>query len=251
MSVESPALVVASVPVKRGSHARAARRQALGSDQRDRRSPLVAPPAGKGARRRRAVGEELLLRRAQLGDRNAERSLIERHEPLARQICRGFFLANGDSADLLQAARIGLWQAIHCWDPERGTRFRHFAVLVMRREVMMLVSASRARNQGLLNSACSLQAECARNGDTPGLSLAEVLAAPARDACDPAEVTLWRERLELILAALPELSEHERGSLSMTLNGLGQPQIGAELGTGAKSINNALQRARRKLRAAS
>ena len=114
----------------------------------------------------------------------------------------------------------------------------------------MLVSASRALNQGLLNGACSLQADCTRADGTHSLTLAEVLAAPARDASDPAEVTVWRERIELILAALPALSEHERGSLSMTLNGLAQPQIGAELGTGAKSVNNALQRARRKLRAA-
>jgi RNA polymerase sigma factor (sigma-70 family) len=130
----------------------------------------------------------------------------------------------------------------------RGTQFRHFAMLVMRREVMMLVSASRAHNQGLLNSASSLY-ECASDGTPGGLMLAEVLAAPARDASDPAEMTLWREQLALILSALPTLSKHERGSLSMTLNGLGQPEIGAELGTDAKSVNNALQRARRKLRA--
>jgi RNA polymerase sporulation-specific sigma factor len=209
------------------------------------------PSDGTTARTARSpVGEALLLRRARLGDRRAENALLERHEPLVRRVCRGFFLPNGETGDLLQAARVGLWQSIHCWDPDRGTQFRHFAMLVMRREVMMLVSSSRARNQGLLNSACSLHAEYAPGADGANRTLAEMLAAPARDANDPAEITLWRERLALILAGLPALSEHERGSLAMTLNGLGQPEIGAELGTGAKSVNNALQRARKKLRAA-
>lgn len=197
--------------------------------------------------RRAPVSERELIRRARLGDRDAEQGVIERNEHLVRRVCRGFFLPNGEQSDLLQAARVGLWQSIRCWDPERGTSFSHFAMLVMRREVMMLVSSSRAHNQGLLNSAHSLQADCGEDGS--GLTLAEVLAAPARDAHDPVECAIWRERLALILANLPALSEHERGSLSMTLNGLGQPAIGAELGTSAKSINNALQRARRKLKA--
>ena len=193
-----------------------------------------------------SVTEELLLRRAQCGDHHAERLLIELHEPLARQICKGFFLDNGDRADLMQAARIGLWQAIHGWDRLRGSRFRPFAALVMRREVMMLVTASRARNQVLLNGACSLDGDASPRNGSDGLSLSEMLAAPVRDASDPAEVTLARERLQLILAALPALSEHERGSLSMTLNGLSQTEIGTAFGAGAKSVNNALQRARRK-----
>jgi RNA polymerase sporulation-specific sigma factor len=197
-----------------------------------------------------SVTEELLLRRAQCGDHHAERLLIELHEPLARQICKGFFLDNGDRADLMQAARIGLWQAIHGWDRLRGSRFRPFAALVMRREVMMLVTASRARNQVLLNGACSLDGDASPRNGSDGLSLSEMLAAPVRDASDPAEVTLARERLQLILAALPALSEHERGSLSMTLNGLSQTEIGTAVGAGAKSVNNALQRARRKLSAA-
>jgi RNA polymerase sporulation-specific sigma factor len=200
------------------------------------------------ARRTEPLNEQLLLRRAQRGDHHAERLLIELHEPLARHVCRGFFVANGENGDLLQAARIGLWQAIHRWDPLRGSGFRPFAAVVMRREVTMLVTASRSRNQTLLNGACPLHGDGGREGS--GLSLAEVLAAPARDAPDPAEQALARERLHVILRALPSLSEHERGSLSMTMNGVSQNRIGAALDRNAKSVNNALQRARRKLSAA-
>jgi RNA polymerase sigma-H factor len=198
----------------------------------------------------RKVSERFLLARAQRGDRQAEHWLIQRYEPLTRQIASAFFLVNGEAADLAQAARVGLFDAIHCWDPARGVNFRHFARMVMRREIMMLVSASRTRNQNFLNAAYSLDQECAvREGaDERGLSLAEVLAAPVRDANDPVEVTLGRERLTLILSGLPALSEHERGSLAMALNGLHQQEIAAELSFSAKSINNALQRARRKLR---
>jgi RNA polymerase sporulation-specific sigma factor len=196
------------------------------------------------------VSEHFLIARAQRGDRQAEHWLIQRYEPLTRQVASAFFLINGEAADLAQAARTGLFDAIHCWDPARGIQFRHFARMVMRREIMMLVSASRTRNQNFLNTARSLDQECAfREGpNEDGLSLAEVLAAPVRDANDPLEVTLGRERLTLILSGLPALSEHERGSLAMALNGFGQQEIAAELSFSAKSVNNALQRARRKLR---
>jgi RNA polymerase sporulation-specific sigma factor len=193
----------------------------------------------------------VLLRRARRGDRYAEQLLIELHEPLARQICQGFYLPNGDSSDLLQAARIGIWRAIRGWDPLGGSGFRSFAALVMRREVMMLVTAARRQNQRPLNSACSLYVRCACDGEASGPPLADTLVAPIRDAKDPEHESLVRERLELLLGGLSELSSRERGSLSMALNGYEHAQIGAALGGGAKGANNALQRARRKLRASS
>jgi RNA polymerase sporulation-specific sigma factor len=197
----------------------------------------------------RTFSEHLLLLRAQAGDYHAERLLITSHEPLARQICRGFFVANGDGGDLLQAARIGLWQAIHRWDPGRRVRFRTFAKVVMRREVMLLVTVSRTLNQGVLNGAFSIDAPAGAEGHSTGLSLGEALDVPAGEA-SPLEAVLLRERLALILAMLPVLSPHERRSLTMTLNGFSQIESGAMTGTGAKSVNNALQRARRKLTAA-
>ena len=197
-----------------------------------------------------AVSESLLLSRAKAGDCHAERQLIERYEPLARQIAAAFFLANGETSDLIQAARVGLWHAIEGWDPARGRSFRAFASVIMRREVMLLVTASRTRGQTFVNGAHSLHGGAGPEHDGRELSLAETLAAPARDANDPAEQALVRERLCLILDALPTLSEHERGSLRLTMSGLSHIESGALLGAGARSINNALQRARRKLSAA-
>jgi RNA polymerase sigma factor (sigma-70 family) len=129
----------------------------------------------------------------------------------------------------------------------RGSSFRAFAVLLMRREVMMLVTASRAHNQEVLNRACSIDGPDGHERGRDGLALTELLPAPRRDAADPEAVVLARERLESILAALPTLSDHERGSLRMTLNGMSQTAVGQCVGVGPKSVNNALQRARRKL----
>ena len=249
MTVDGDATKAASLAKhSRGSVPSAASRRVVDRQQVSPRQ-TSSRPGRRCLQCPRDVSEELLLRRAQGGDCRAEQLLIELHEPLARQICRGFFLANGDRADLLQAARVGLWQSIHLWDPIRGRQFRPFAATVVRREVMMLITASRARNQAPLNSACSLYADGSESGGN-GRSLAEFLAAPTRDSRDPAELTLTRERLEMILTALPTLSEQERASLGMSLNGLSQTEIGVALGKGAKSVNNALQRARRKLSAA-
>jgi RNA polymerase sporulation-specific sigma factor len=191
--------------------------------------------------------ERVLLRLAQRGDRHAEELLIESYEQLATQVCRGFFLAGGESADLLQAARIGLWRAIHVWDPDRGTGFRPFALVLMRREVMNLVTASRTYSQLLLSKACSLEAPMGIDERRPALSLAEVLPAPLCAANDPYELARARERLGAIVAALAALSPQERQALRLTLNGLSHAQAGSRIGGDAKRINNALQRARRKL----
>lgn len=211
--------------------------------------PLVeAGRADPVARRgERNCNEQLLLRRAQGGDHHAERLLIELHEPLVGEVCRGFYLANGELGDLHQAARIGVWRAIHRWDPARGASFRTFATVLMRREVMMLVTASRARNQTVLNTACSFDDHWVQTGRSQGLPIGELLAAPKRDAWNPEELAIVRECLQGIIEALAELSEHERSSLRMTLNGLTHAQAAATVGRCAKSVNNALQRVRRKL----
>jgi RNA polymerase sporulation-specific sigma factor len=195
----------------------------------------------------RNCSEQLLLGLAQSGDHHAERLLIELHEPLVSEVCRGFFLANGDLGDLHQAARIGVWRAIHGWDPARGVSFRSFVTLLMRREVMMLVSASRTRNQAVLNTACSFDDHWGPKRRSNGFPLVELLAAPKRDAWNPEELAVVREHLQAIIRALSELSEHERGSLSMTLNGMTHAEAAAKVGSRAKSVNNALQRVRRKL----
>jgi RNA polymerase sigma-H factor len=202
---------------------------------------------GSRGSRGRMPSERVLLRLAQGGDRHAEELLIESYEQLAPQVCRGFFLAGGGSADLLQAARIGLWRAIHAWDPDRGRGFRPFALVVMRREVMGLVTASRAYRQMLLSKACSLDAPTGIDEHRPALSLAEVLPAPPREANDPYELARVRERLGAIVVALAALSPQEREALRLTLNGLSHAQAGSRMGGDAKKINNALQRARRKL----
>lgn len=215
-----------------------------------RRRPL-GPAEGRRRGSRRSRGrmssERLLLQLAQRGDRHAEELLIESHEQLALQVCRGFFLADGESADLLQAARIGMWRAIHVWDPDHGKGFRPFALVLMRREVMNLVTASRTYSQMLLSKACSLEAPTSIDERGPALSLAEVLPAPPRAANDPYELARARERLAAIVAALATLSPQEREALRLTLNGLSHTQAGSRIGGDAKRINNALQRARRKL----
>ena len=219
----------------------------------DRQCPFgAAAGRRRGSRhsRGRMPGERVLLWSAQRGDRHAEELLIESYEQLASQVCRGFFLAGGESADLLQAARIGLWNAIHAWDPDRGTGFRPFALLVMRREVMSLVTASRAYSQMLLNKACSLQAPPTSIDERrPALPLAEVVPAPPRAANDPYELAHARERLGAMVSALATLSPQEHDALRLTLNGLSHAQAGSQIGGDAKGINNALQRARRKLSA--
>src|SRR5580704_4740046 len=96
----------------RSEPARALRRGApfgSGSERREStpdQSPSAGWTPGRKPRRPGPPNELLLLRQAQHGDQYAERLLIDLHEPLARRVSRGFFLANGDEGDLLQGARV-------------------------------------------------------------------------------------------------------------------------------------------------
>jgi RNA polymerase sporulation-specific sigma factor len=199
---------------------------------------------GQGAQ----VSERFLLARAQRGDRLAESLLIERYEWLVGWLSSRFFLPTGEASDIEQVARIGLCDAIHCWDPAQGVQFRRFAVMVIRRDILMLISTSRTHGHRSVNTALSFEDASPQRRDGPRRPLAEVLAAPARDAHEPVEVMLGRERLRTIVSGLSALSKYERGSLAMTFNGHNQQEISCKFASTPKSINNALQRARRKLR---
>lgn len=121
--------------------------------------------------------------------------------------------------------------------------------MVIRRDIIVLVSASRARSQMSVNTAVSFEDASPERRDGPRRPLAEVLAAPVRDAHEPVQVMLGRERLRVIMGGLSSLSKRERGALAMALNGHSQREISCELASTPKSVNNALQRARHKLRA--
>ena len=163
------------------------------------------------------------------GDRVAEEVLVMRYHRLVRICSRPFFLAGGDSEDLMQEAMFGLLKAIREFDPERDVTFQTFAGVCIRNRVRSAVtSASRDKHAPLNNSL--------------------PMDAAGGMGYDPEESIIDREehadRLRRLKACLSGL---ERRILALYLSGLSYEEIGRQVGRSTKSVDNAVQRIRRKV----
>jgi RNA polymerase sporulation-specific sigma factor len=189
------------------------------------------------------IWEQRLIAAAKRGDRLAEARLLELYEPMVRRIAGSLYLPGGEREDLAQEARLGILAAIRAWDPGRSVPFRCFAWLCALREANTAVSAARAAKHQPLNHARSLH----RPLGEEGAPLEETLVATGRPDDDPVAKTLGRETLQGILDRTRALSELEHSALAMSANDRTHRDSARELGVGQRAVNNALQRARRKL----
>lgn len=191
--------------------------------------------------------DEQLAARAHNGDPLAWQALLARYDRLTRHLARGYYTPVGDRADLHQEALIGFTKAVRDYHHTGTPAFRGFLVLCIRRQLQTaLTAANRAKHQPLTHAH-----RTARNddGDTvEALDLCEAAGA------DPADRLIERERLDTVRAALASLSALERAALDSVLQGRSyadtERMLGYPVGGKAKVVDNALARARAKLRAA-
>ena len=189
-----------------------------------------------------ASWERRLIGRAKRGDRVAQAELLELYEPLVRGVARSLYLPGGEWDDLAQCARLGVIDAARSWDPSRRVPFRAFAWLCAVREARMAVNSARAGKHEGLTRARPLD-----GAGRDGLPLAETVEATGRPDEDPEAKALAREWLSEILERARTLTPLERSCLTLSANGCGYREIAARLGVRPRAVNNALQRARRKL----
>jgi RNA polymerase sporulation-specific sigma factor len=190
-----------------------------------------------------AIWERRLIRDAKRGDRAAEARLIGLYEPMARYIAMTHFMPGGERDDLAQHARLGILGAIHAWDPRRRVPFRSFAWLCAARETRMAVNAACAGKHQPLNGARSLHPVAGENGH----ALEDTLEATGCPDADPVAKTLGRDQLREILMRAGTLTDLERRALVLSANDHSHREAAGALEVGERAVNNALQRARRKL----
>jgi RNA polymerase sporulation-specific sigma factor len=198
--------------------------------------------------------ERRLVRDAAAGDHDAQHQLLALYEPMVRRIVRGLFLPGGEREDLAQEARLGILDAARVWDPTRRVPFRCFARLCAEREARMAVNAARAHKHQVLTTAYSLERRVGGddqsdedNRGEPWLRRADVVQSTGRPDEDPVAKAIAREELRAILARARMLSRLERRALAMSANDRSHEEIAGVLGVRPRGVNNALQRARRKL----
>ena len=186
--------------------------------------------------------DEVLCAKAAQGDRAAEETLVHRHTRLVRVCARPFFLAGGDSEDLIQEGMIGLITAIREYDPSRGARFRTFAATCVRRRLISVVRAAAGGKHIPLNESVSLD---------PSLVLAHQDLqgfGTAYPQGNPEDAVIHAEDLSALEEAIRTgLTQLESRVLTLYLEGLSYREIAEEVHRSTKAVDNAVQRIRRKV----
>ena len=181
--------------------------------------------------------EELCLQSAH-GNAMAESELVHRYGRLVRACARPLFLAGGDSEDLIQEGMLGLLTAIRGFDPNRDAAFRTYAEICVRSRLLTAVRAAQGGKHAPLNHSVSFEPPLF---DGPNAHL-------FYSAESPEDVIIGREELKERLASLKgQLSELEADILPPYLNGLSCGEIAQRVGRSQKSVDNAIQRIRRKM----
>ena len=189
------------------------------------------------------ASDEEVVNSVRLGNERAIEILLLRYRHYARAKARTYFLTGADKEDIVQEGMIGLYKAIRDFEPHRSNAFRAFAELCITRQIITAIKNATRQKHIPLNSYVSL-AKAA--GDEGNRTLGESL--PEERLSDPAELVVSAEALADLRSSLNEiLSELETEVLSMYMDGKSYQEIADGLGRHVKSIDNALQRIKRKL----
>lgn len=182
-----------------------------------------------------------LQRMAASGERRAEEALVERYMQLVRACSRPFFLAGGESEDLIQEGMFGLLSAVRQYDPENGASFRTFAEHCIKKRILSAIRSASRLKHFPLNDGLSFE-QLSEDASLP------FAAIPAYAQPSPEELVLAREsKEELYNAFRNHLSKLEIRVLDLFLDGLSYQDIAQRLGKDAKAVDNAVQRIRRKM----
>ena len=182
--------------------------------------------------------DEQLCVRAARGDGDAEAALVTRYYALVRVCARPLFLAGGDGEDLIQEGMFGLIRAIREYRRDRSTSFRTFAEVCIRNQIYSALRAAARDKHAPLNQSVSL--------DHPFFDSESYLSGASDPALvDPEQLVADRDYVESVLKST-KLSAFEAKILSYYLDGLSCQEIAKLVGKPPKSVDNAVQRVRRK-----
>lgn len=190
----------------------------------------------------RELDDNELVTRVRSGDERCVEILLDRYRNFARSKARSYFLAGSDKEDVVQEGMIGLFKAIRDYQAERRVRFRAFAEICITRQIISAVKSASRRKHLPLNRYIPLYRPV---GDEDAF-LVDVLAD---GRCEEPEDVVLNRRLADYLErdGADELSELEIQVIRRRLEGKSYQQMAAELHCRPKCVDNALQRAKRKI----
>jgi RNA polymerase sporulation-specific sigma factor len=191
------------------------------------------------------IPDEELVAAFQAGDEEALEALIHRYRRFARAKTRTYFLIGADADDVEQEGLIGLYKAARDFKFDRQSSFRAFAELCVTRQVISAIKAATRQKHQPLNRYLSISG--VRGSDDPAEGVVEEMLDDHR-ATDPADEVISKEQIDALRRSMADvLSGLEVEVLRLYVEGKSYYEIGSHLGRHVKSIDNALQRIKRKL----
>ncbi len=187
------------------------------------------------------ASDEALTQLAIQGNRQAEELLVSRYHQLVRACARPFFLVGGDSEDLIQEGMVGLIKAFREYKPEREASFRTYAEICIRNRLYSVLRAAGRDKHQPLNQSVSL--------DTPDFDSNSYTSGTSNLAQrNPEDSLIDKEHTAALLSGVrKQLSEFEAKILGYYLDGLSCREIAETVVRSPKSVDNAVQRIRRKV----
>ena len=190
------------------------------------------------------LADEEVIQLIQQGNVEALEYIINKYKIIVLAKAKSYFLIGADREDIIQEGMIGLYKAIRDYKDDKNASFRVFAELCVTRQIITAIKTATRQKHMPLNSYVSLDKPVYE--DDSEKTLVETMVGPA--ATEPEEIILQQEQQDYIEQKMSEvLSELEQRVLALYLEGQSYGEISEQLDRHVKSIDNALQRVKRKL----
>jgi RNA polymerase sporulation-specific sigma factor len=210
---------------------------------------MAARPATRltpAQRAERELEDLQLVIRARNGDTRSMDVLIRRYTGFVRLKASSYFLAGGDSEDLIQEGLIGLYKAVRDFRSDKETSFRSFAELCITRQIITAIKTATRYKHAPLNTYVSFSQTPAGQESEGDCTLGDALPGPSVD--EPSVCVISTEELQSLVFCLGTgLSKLEADALRLYLEGSSYEEMAERLGVDTKTIDNALQRVKRKI----
>ena len=186
--------------------------------------------------------DEELVDRVHQGENEIMDYILEKYKPLVRKQTNALFLIGGENEDLIQEGMIGLFKAIRDYDDTKEATFFYFAQLCIKRQLASALEASNRKKHIPLNTYVSFSSDENDNGTALEATISQGVESPEQMVLEQEKVIEFKEQIRA------KLSKMEKEVLNLYLEGYNYTQIAKIMEKTPKSIDNALQRIRQKIR---
>ncbi|MCG8484992.1 MAG: RNA polymerase sporulation sigma factor SigH [Clostridia bacterium] len=188
--------------------------------------------------------DEEIVKLARKGDGTAQESLIQKYKKFVKNKAKAYFLIGADREDIIQEGMIGLFKAIRDYNEDKQATFKAFAEMCIKRQIITAIKSATRQKHIPLNSYVSLSKPIYEENSER--TLMDMLTS--EKVTDPETITVFKEELDYIESKVADsLSNLEWRVLKEYLMGKSYQEIAQDMNKPIKSIDNALQRVKRKL----